>query len=412
MAIITPFKALRPQAQFAKQVAARPYDVLNSMEAKIEARGNPNSFLHITKSEIDLPESTDVHSALVYEKAKENLKAFVQRELLFRENKPCYYIYQLVMKGRQQTGLVCTSSIRDYENNVIKKHEHTRPEKELDRINHIKTSGAQTGNVFLTYLTVPELDELIEQWKIKNTAVYDFVADDEIRHTVWVVNNDSIIQKITDLFATQVPYTYIADGHHRAASAAKVKTELGTKASPEADFFLTTLFPSDQVKILDYNRVVKDLNGLTASELIEKVRENFEVEKVTKQHLPGTLHEFGMYLENAWYKLVAKEGTYSSDPIGILDVTILQNNLLDKILGIRDQRTDKRIDFIGGIRGLGELETRVNGGDMKVAFSLYPVSVAQLFSIADSGNIMPPKSTWFEPKLRDGLLTHLIYSTD
>jgi len=295
---------------------------------------------------------------------------------------------------------------------VIKKHEHTRPEKELDRINHIKTSGAQTGNVFLTYLTVPELDELIEQWKIKNTAVYDFVADDEIRHTVWVVNNDSIIQKITDLFATQVPYTYIADGHHRAASAAKVKTELGTKASPEADFFLTTLFPSDQVKILDYNRVVKDLNGLTASELIEKVRENFEVEKVTKQHLPGTLHEFGMYLENAWYKLVAKEGTYSSDPIGILDVTILQNNLLDKILGIRDQRTDKRIDFIGGIRGLGELETRVNGGDMKVAFSLYPVSVAQLFSIADSGNIMPPKSTWFEPKLRDGLLTHLIYSTD
>ncbi|HZG23989.1 MAG TPA: DUF1015 family protein [Chitinophagaceae bacterium] len=412
MAIITPFKALRPQAQFARQVAARPYDVLNSIEAKIEARGNPNSFLHITKSEIDLPESTDVHSTPVYEKAKDNLKAFIQREILFRENKPCYYIYQLIMDGRQQTGLVCTSSIRDYENDVIKKHEFTRPEKELDRINHIKTSGAQTGNVFLTYLTVRELDELIEQWKTRNTAVYDFVADDEIRHTVWVVNHDNVIEKITTLFATQVPCTYIADGHHRAASAARIKTELGTKASPEADFFLTTLFPSDQVKILDYNRVVKDLNGLTASELIEKVKEDFEIEKVNRQHLPGTLHEFGMYLENAWYKLTAKEGTYSSDPIGILDVTILQNNILDKILGIRDQRTDKRIDFIGGIRGLGELESRVNSGDMKVAFSLYPVSISQLFAIADSGNIMPPKSTWFEPKLRDGLLTHLIYSAE
>jgi uncharacterized protein (DUF1015 family) len=412
MAIITPFKALRPQAQFARQVAARPYDVLNSIEAKIEARGNPNSFLHITKSEIDLPESTDVHSTPVYEKAKDNLKAFIQREILFRENKPCYYIYQLIMDGRQQTGLVCTSSIRDYENDVIKKHEFTRPEKELDRINHIKTSGAQTGNVFLTYLTVRELDELIEQWKTRNTAVYDFVADDEIRHTVWVVNHDNVIEKITTLFATQVPCTYIADGHHRAASAARIKTELGTKASPEADFFLTTLFPSDQVKILDYNRVVKDLNGLTPSELIEKVKEDFEIEKVNRQHLPGTLHEFGMYLENAWYKLTAKEGTYSSDPIGILDVTILQNNILDKILGIRDQRTDKRIDFIGGIRGLGELESRVNSGDMKVAFSLYPVSISQLFAIADSGNIMPPKSTWFEPKLRDGLLTHLIYSAE
>jgi uncharacterized protein (DUF1015 family) len=226
------------------------------------------------------------------------------------------------------------------------------------------------------------------------------------------VNHDNVIEKITTLFATQVPCTYIADGHHRAASAARIKTELGTKASPEADFFLTTLFPSDQVKILDYNRVVKDLNGLTASELIEKVKEDFEIEKVNRQHLPGTLHEFGMYLENAWYKLTAKEGTYSSDPIGILDVTILQNNILDKILGIRDQRTDKRIDFIGGIRGLGELESRVNSGDMKVAFSLYPVSISQLFAIADSGNIMPPKSTWFEPKLRDGLLTHLIYSAE
>ena len=408
MATIAPFKALRPQAQFAKQVAARPYDVLNSKEAKVEAQGNPNSFLHITKSEIDLPENTDIHSAAVYEKAKENLQAFIQRNILFREDKPCYYIYQLIMNGRTQTGLVCASSVDDYENNIIKKHEFTRPEKEQDRISHIKTSGAQTGNVFLAYRNVEELDSVIDQWKQRNTAVYDFIADDGVQHTIWIVNNDNVIQTITRLFESQVPNTYIADGHHRAASAAKVRTALGDKATSNAGFFLTTLFPSSQLHIMDYNRVVKDLNGLDEADFIEHLHQDFHVEKMPTRFSPENLHEFGMFISKTWYKLKAKEETFSTDPIGILDVTILQNNLLDKILGIQDQRTDKRIDFVGGIRGLGELESRVNSGEMKVAFSLHPVSIQQLFDIADSGNVMPPKSTWFEPKLRDGLLTHLI----
>ncbi len=408
MATIAPFKALRPQAQFAKQVASPPYDVLNSKEAKIAARGNPNSFLHITKSEIDLPENIDVHSQPVYDKAKENLKAFLQRDILFRENKPCYYIYQLIMNGRTQTGLVCGSSLDDYEKDIIKKHEYTRPEKEQDRINHIATSGAQTGNVFLAYRTVDDIDITIEQWKQKNTAVYDFTAEDGIRHTIWVINNDGVIQTITELFASKVPNTYIADGHHRAASAYKVRMELGRKATANSKLFLTTLFPSTQLHIMDYNRVVKDLNDLDETTFLKLLEEDFEVEKTSLQFCPAQLHEFGMYLDRKWYKLTAKEGTYTNDPIGLLDVTILQNNLLDKILGIKDQRTDSRIDFVGGIRGLEELETRVGSGEMKVAFSLFPVSIQQLFDIADSGNVMPPKSTWFEPKLRDGLLTHLI----
>ncbi|MEO5999284.1 MAG: DUF1015 family protein [Chitinophagaceae bacterium] len=408
MATIAPFKALRPQAQYAKQVAAPPYDVLNSKEAKIAAQGNPNSFLHITKSEIDLAENTDVHSLPVYEKAKENLKAFLQRNILFREDKPCYYIYQLVMNGRTQTGLVCGSSLDDYDKDVIKKHEFTRPEKEQDRINHITVSGAQTGNVFLAYRTVDEIGAIIDQWKLKNTAVYDFTADDGIRHTIWVINNDSSIETLTELFASKVPNTYIADGHHRAASAAKVRKVLGSKASANANLFLTTLFPSTQLYIMDYNRVVKDLNDLDESTFLQRVKEDFNIEKAPSQLTPAHLHEFGMYLDRKWYKLIAKEGTFSTDPIGVLDVTILQNNLLDKILGIKDQRTNQRIDFVGGIRGLGELETRVDTGEMKVAISLFPVSIQQLFDIADSGNVMPPKSTWFEPKLRDGLLTHLI----
>jgi len=408
MAVITPFKALRPEPQFAKEVASPPYDVLNSAEAKIEARGNPNSFLHITKPEIDLPADIDSHSPVVYEKAKENLRGFLHRNILFREDKPCYYIYQLVMNSKSQTGLVCTSSVDDYDNDIIKKHEFTRPDKELDRINHMKTSGAQTGNVFLAYRTTEKIDAIINDWKQRNTAVYDFTANDGIRHTIWVINIDSTIQTITDLFAAHVPNTYIADGHHRAASAAKVRKALGGKATPNANFFLTTLFPSSQLHIMDYNRVVKDLNGLADADLLKRLDEAFEVEKVPGQFSPGRLHEFGMYLAKTWYKLTAREGTYTNDPIGVLDITILQNNLLDKILGIKDQRTDKRIDFIGGIRGLAELEKRVNSGEMKVAFSLHPVSIQQLFDIADSGNVMPPKSTWFEPKLRDGLLTHVI----
>ncbi|HEX3025425.1 MAG TPA: DUF1015 family protein [Chitinophagaceae bacterium] len=411
MSIIKPFTAVRPQAQFAKQVASRPYDVLNSAEAKVEAEGNPNSFLHITKSEIDLNSSVDIHSTAVYEKAKENLEAFLKREILFKESKPCYYIYQLIMNGRSQTGLVCTSSVDDYENNIIKKHEFTRPEKEQDRINHIKTSGAQTGNVFLAYRNNDEVDAVIEKWKTTKSPAYDFIADDKIQHTVWVVTDNEIVQKISSLFETEIPCTYIADGHHRAASAAKVRKALGDKATESSNYFLTTLFPSNQLYIMDYNRVVKDLSGLSDEEFLSSLKEKFEVKMVGKKAFhPTQLHQFGMYLNNNWYELIAKEGTYTNDPIGVLDVTILQNNLLDPILNIKDQRTDVRIDFIGGIRGLGELEKRVNSGEMKVAFSLYPVTIGQLFDIADSGNVMPPKSTWFEPKLRDGLLTHLIYN--
>ncbi|MBU6262334.1 MAG: DUF1015 family protein [Bacteroidetes bacterium] len=410
MASIQPFKALRPQAQLAKQVASRPYDVLNSVEAKKEAAGNPASFLHITKSEIDLPEPVDIHDAQVYEQAKENLAAFIKRDVLFRESKDCYYIYQLIMHGRSQTGLVCASSIDDYENDIIKKHEFTRPEKELDRINHIKTSGAQTGNVFLAYRNNPSIDALIENWKKTKTAVYDFEADDQIQHTIWVVNDESTIQSITSIFEKEIPCTYIADGHHRAASAAKVRATLGGNATKNADYFLTTLFPSNQLYIMDYNRVVKDLNGLTPAAFLEAVAKQFDIEQLAKEPFkPAALHEMGMYLNGSWYKLTAKENTYTTDPIGVLDVTILQNNILDAILGIADPRTDARIDFVGGIRGLQVLADRVDNGQFAVAFSLYAVTIDQLFAIADSGNVMPPKSTWFEPKLRDGLLTHLIY---
>lgn len=408
MISIIPFKALRPEAQHAKAVASKPYDVLNSKEARIEAQGNPNSFLHITKSEIDLPESIDIHSQAVYDKAKENLNAFISRKILFREDKPCYYIYRLIMNGRSQTGLVCGSSVDDYEKDLIKKHEFTRPEKELDRINHIKTTGAQTGNVFLAYKNVKQIDSLISKWTSTKNPQYDFTADDGIQHSVWIVNDDKTIQQITDYFKTLVPHTYIADGHHRAASAAKVRKELGGKATENADYFLTTLFASNELAIMDYNRVIKDLGGLSEAEFISKLDEKFIIEKKSKAYRPEALHDFGLYLDKQWYKLTSKPGTYTEDPIGILDVSILQEQVLAPVLGIKDQRTDKRIDFVGGIRGLEELEKRVDSGEMKLAFSLHPVSIEQLFDIADSGNVMPPKSTWFEPKLRDGLLTHLI----
>ena len=408
MAKIFPFKALRPQVALAEKVASRPYDVLNTSEAKAEASGNSYSFLHITKSEIDLDVSVDVHSTKVYEKATENLALFISNTTLFKEEKACYYIYQLIMNGRSQTGLVCGSSIDDYENDIIKKHEFTRPEKEQDRITHIKTTGAQTGNVFLAYRNVEAVDILIDHWKKDHTATYDFTADDNIQHTIWVVNNEDTIRHITSLFEESVPCTYIADGHHRAASAAKVRKALGAAAKPEADYFLTTLFPSNQLHIMDYNRVVKDLNGLSSEDLLEKLGKDFEIRKAAEEVKPEKLHQIGMYLNKQWYSLTAKEGTYNIDPIGVLDITILQEKVLDPLLGIKDQRTDKRIDFVGGIRGIGELTKRVNTGEWAVAFSLFPVSIQQLFDIADSGNVMPPKSTWFEPKLRDGLLTHLI----
>ncbi len=408
MAKIFPFRALRPQPAEAKAVASPPYDVLSSDEARAAVAGLPNSFLHVTKSEVDMPADLSIYDNTVYEKAKSNLQAMIGSGVLFQDEQPCYYIYELVMDGRSQTGLVCCSSVDDYENDIIKKHEFTRPEKEQDRINHIRISGAQTGNVFLAYRNVAAMDTLINDWKSAQPPVYDFEAADGIQHRIWVVNEVAKVGAISDIFEKEVPCTYIADGHHRAASAAKVRKTLGAAAGPEADSFLTTLFPANELKIMPYNRVVKDLNGLDAGELISALQEDFMVASSDKPVDPPALHEFGMYLEGQWYHLTALEGTYTDDPIGVLDVSILSNLVFEKLLGIEDQRTDKRIDFVGGIRGLQELERRVDSGEMKVAFSFYPVSIDQLFDIADSGNVMPPKSTWFEPKLRDGLLTHLI----
>lgn len=406
MADIKPFTALRPRAELAQQVASRPYDVLNSDEARVEASGNPVSFLHVTKSEIDLPAETDTHSLAVYEKAKENLQELIRHDILIKEEKPCYYIYELIMNGRSQTGLVCVSSVEDYFKDVIKKHELTRPEKEKDRIDHMRTLEAQTGNVFLAYRDVTEVNALINGWKTTNKPLYDFKATDGIQHNIWVIDRDIVINSISQLFNTHVPFTYIADGHHRAASAAKVSGQMAN--SPQAKYFLTTIFPASQLVILDYNRVVKDLHGLTGAKLISLLQDDFFITLSTEPVKPTQLHEFGMFLDGQWYILTSRKGTYGDDPISVLDVTILSNNILNKLLGIKDQRTDKRIDFVGGIRGLTELEKRVNSGEMKVAFSLYPVTIEQLFNVADSGIVMPPKSTWFEPKLRDGLLTHLI----
>ena len=409
MAKISPFSALRPTVALAPLVASRPYDVLNSEEARQEVANNPYSFLHVTKSEIDLHPDVNSYAEAVYLKAKENIELLYASGSLFKEEQPAYYIYQLIMGEINQTGLVCVSSVDDYNNNIIKKHEFTRPDKENDRINHIRITGAQTGNVFLAYKNDDAVDTVINQWKTTHQPAYDFIADDGISHTIWVVNDPETVDTITELFEKNIPCTYIADGHHRAASAAKVREALGENATLAASWFLTTLFPSNQLKIMDYNRVVKDLNGLSVDAFLSAVEADFTITKSAMAVAPSALHEFGLYCNNQWYILTAKENTYTNDPIGILDVTILQNNLFDKILGIKDQRTDKRIDFVGGIRGLKALEDRVNSGEMAAAFSLYPVSIQQLFDIADSGNVMPPKSTWFEPKLRDGLLTHLIY---
>ncbi len=406
MANIKPFRALRPHTEHASQLASKPYDVLNSEEARKESAGNFISFLHVTKSEIDLPTDTDVHSPAVYQKAKSNLDYLMAKNILFREKKPCYYVYELAWKGRTQTGLVCVSSIMDYFDDVIKKHELTRPEKEKDRIDHMLETRAQTGNIFLACKDNKELNDIFEQVKEHDFAEYNFLADDGVNHTIWIVDNTATINTITELFKENISFTYIADGHHRAASAARVSKELAD--SNDAQFFLTTIFPANQLAILDYNRIVKDLNGLTDENFLKKLEQNFTVEKTDQAFSPTSLHQFGMYLSKHWYKLIAKENSYTNDPIGILDVTILQENILNKLLNIKDPRTDNRVDFVGGIRGLAELEKRVNEGEAKLAFSLHPVSIQQLFDIADSGKVMPPKSTWFEPKLRDGLLTHCI----
>jgi len=413
MAKITPFKGLRPKKEIAPELATLPYDVVNVEEARAY-KSNPYHFYHVTRAEIDLPPNVDVHSQQVYDKAKENLDWLVDNGYMFQDEEPCYYIYRLVMDGRAQTGIICGSSLDDYFNGIIKKHEFTRPEKELDRINHIKTTRAQTGVVFLACNDNEDMDTIIEEWKSTHEPEYDFTAEDGVQHTLWVVDDYAKVATLTRIFQEEIPATYIADGHHRAASAAKVAIEmresgLSITGDESFNYFVTCIFPESQLKIMDYNRVVKDLNGMSSGEFLDALKGEFEVSKpLDTQFKPSKPHEFGMYLDGKWYRLEVKAGTYSNDPIGILDVSILQNNVLSKLLNINDPRTDKRVDFVGGIRGLGELEKRVNSGDMAAAFACYPVSIKQLFDIADSGNVMPPKSTWFEPKLRDGLVVYMI----
>jgi uncharacterized protein (DUF1015 family) len=411
MAIIKAFRGVRPKIGLAEQVASLPYDVMNTAEAREMAKGNPCSFLHVSRAEIDFPVNTDEHSQQVYDKAKENFYKMISDGVLFQDGQPCLYIYAQVMNGRRQLGLVACSSIEDYFNDIIKKHELTRPEKEQDRIEHMQTLHAHVGPIFLTYPKNNEVDAIVENVIVYQKPVYDFKASDDIQHTVWVIQEVKAIAVIIALFEKQIPYTYIADGHHRTASAAKVGQKMREQnpahtGNEEYNFFLSVLFPDNQLAIMDYNRVVKDLNGNRVEDFLKKVNAQFSASKtVTKK--PEHLHQISMYLEGAWYSLIPKEGSFKNDPIGILDISILQNNLLNPILGIADPRTDKRIDFVGGIRGLEELERRVDSGEMKVAFALYPVSLQQLMDIANSGNIMPPKSTWFEPKLRDGLFSHL-----
>ncbi len=411
MVTIKAFAGYRPLAEFAALIASRPYDVMNRKEAKEEAKDNAYSFLHIIRSEIDLPDAMDEHDMQVYEKARDNFQTMLQKGLFFQDEKPKLYIYELEMGGQPQTGLVACSSIADYFSDCIKKHEHTRPVKELDRINHMKVTGMHAEPVFLAYRDVPEVDELIDRITRKQ-PVYEFTATDAIKHTFWVIDEEKHVERLVQFFAEQVPCTYIADGHHRAASSAKVGKGLADEnpkhtGKEEYNFFLSVIFPASQLRIMDYNRLVKDLNGYTTEKFLQKVSVNFEMQTIPPVAAkPDRLHEFGMYIEGTWYRLVAKEGSYTNDPIGILDVTILQENLLNPLLGIKDPRTDERIDFVGGMRGLKELERRVDSGEMKVGFALYPVSMEQLMQIADSGDVMPPKSTWFEPKLRSGLVVH------
>ncbi len=410
MAVFKPFKAIRPIPEKAQDVAALPYDVMNSDEAREMVKGNPYSFLHVDKAEVDLDKSVDLYDKKVYLKARENLDKLVTDGICEQDKTPCIYIYRQIMNGRSQTGLVGCTSIDDYINNVIKKHELTRADKEADRINHVDYCDANTGPIFLTYREDDFINATVEKWKNEHKPVYDFVSDG-VSNTVWVIDCPEIIKAITEKFAA-VDYLYIADGHHRAASAVRVG-KMRREQNPEYtgdeefNFFLAVLFPSNELEIMDYNRVMKDLNGYTSEEFIEKIKEVCEVETVgTDAYKPEEKHNFGMFLDGMWYKLTAKAGTYDpNDPVDRLDVSILQKNVISPIFGIDDPRTDKRIDFIGGIRGLGELERRVNT-DMKIAFSMYPTTLDDLMDIADAGEIMPPKSTWFEPKLMSGLFIH------
>jgi uncharacterized protein (DUF1015 family) len=415
MAILKPFRGLRPPAELAALVASRPYDVLNSEEARREAKGNPYSLLHIIKPEIDLPAGIDEHSPEVYQKAVDNLDLFKSKGWLKKDESEYLYIYAQTMDNRTQYGLVGCASVDDYLNGVIKKHELTRSDKEEDRMKHVRITDANMEPVFFAYPAVNKIDRLVAEIVASRQPEYDFVANDGFGHHFWLIDDSKTIRRLVELFSA-IPATYVADGHHRTAAAALVGE--GKRANnpnhsgeEEYNFFLAVHFPDNQLRIIDYNRLVKDLNGLSSNELIEKLGIDFDVLNVGPEiYKPEALHIFSMYLDGNWYKMTAKPGRYNdNDPIGVLDVTILSSLVLDKILAIKDLRTDKRIDFVGGIRGLGELKRRVDSGDMKVAFALFAVSMQQLINIADSGNIMPPKTTWFEPKLRSGLVVHELH---
>ena len=411
MAKIKPFKGLRPDENKVKDVASPPYDVLNSEEARERVENRPNSFLHVVKPEIDLPKDINVYDEKVYQKGRENLQNLIKEKVMIQDNKDCYYLYKLVMDDIAEVGLVAGASIEDYENDVIKKHEHTRAKKEADRIKHVDTLNANTGPVFLTYKAKDEIDKLFKN-VMKSDPVYDFDAEDGVKHTFWKISDEATIKKITEQFK-DIDNLYVADGHHRSASGTIVG-QRRRKANPnhtgneEYNFFLSVIFPHNQLYIMDYNRVVKDLNGLTKDEFLQKVEQKFKLEKSEEAVKPEQKHNFGMYLDGQWFKLTAQEESFDSDdPVNSLDVAILQNNLLTPILNIGNPRKDERIDFVGGIRGLNELERRIDAGEA-VAFSMFPTSIEELMEIADAGKVMPPKSTWFEPKLRSGIIVHLL----
>jgi uncharacterized protein (DUF1015 family) len=412
MSTLRPFKGFRPQPQFSAQVAAKPYDVLNSDEARAEAAGNPLSFLHVGKPEIDLPPDVHLYDERVYLKGKENLGKLIRDGVLIEEKAPAFYVYAQTMNGHTQYGIVGCAAVAEYLNNTIKKHELTRKDKEDDRTKHVKVTNAHSGPIFLTYRAEPAIDAIVTRVSAAKPE-YDFVAPDGIRHQLWVIGDAATVKAVSDAFA-KVPALYVADGHHRSAAAARVGKDLADanphhRGDEEYNFFLAVLFPAPQLRIMDYNRVVKDLNGRTAEQFMAEIGKVFSVAPATTQHRPTKKGEYGMYMGKKWYVLNAPASlTGIADPVERLDVSILQKHLLAPVLGIDDPRTSKRIDFVGGIRGLGELERRVDSGEMAVAFAMFPTSIDELLAIADAGQIMPPKSTWFEPKLRDGVVVHMV----
>ena len=412
MAIIKPFKGFRPLKKHVDQVASRPYDVLNSEEAREEVKGNPHSFLHVVKPEVDLPPDVDLHSDIVYNKAKESMKKLIAEGMFVQDKEECFYIYAQTMWGKTQYGIVGCAAVEDYMNNVIRKHELTRPDKEEDRMNHIRVSNVNAEPVFFAYPDHKKLKSITSA-VVSGKPEYDFKTNDGVGHQLWVIQDKAVISEIEEIFKNDIPFTYVADGHHRTAAAALVGNER-KKNNPnhtgkeEYNYFLAVHFPAGELTIMDYNRLVKDLNGLTADEFISKLGKSFSIEEKGKEiYKPARLHNFSMYSNGTWYSLTAKPGTFNdNDPIECLDVNVLSETVLTPILNITDLRKSNRIDFVGGIRGLGELKKRVDSGEMKAAFALYPVSMKQLMDIADTGNIMPPKTTWFEPKLRSGLVVH------